>query len=256
MHYCGTTGQRVNNLRAEQNGLHLQTTFLNVFSWMNVIAFWFKFHCKFVPKGPIALLWRHNGHDVVSNHQPNDCLLIRSFRRRSRKMPKLRVTGLCVGNSPETGEFPTQMASNAENVSIWWRHHRQTVSQHWFTYRHQAFTWTNVDQDVWNMALLGHRYRWIVAISSHNSADLKYDRFSFLLGYCRLKPSPGMCLLFTCCVVSISVNTLWLNKNGCHVADYALWFMFFNKNIFSFWWKFLWNLFLRFRLTINQHWFR
>ena len=26
-------------------------------------------------------------------------------------------------NSPETGEFPAQMASNAENVSIWWRHH-------------------------------------------------------------------------------------------------------------------------------------
>ena len=32
-------------------------------------------------------------------------------------------TGLCAGNSPETGEFPAQMASNAENVSIWWRHH-------------------------------------------------------------------------------------------------------------------------------------
>ena len=28
-----------------------------------------------------------------------------------------------VGNSPEAGEFPAQMASNAENVSIWWRHH-------------------------------------------------------------------------------------------------------------------------------------
>ena len=27
------------------------------------------------------------------------------------------------GFSPGTGEFPTQMASNAENVSIWWRHH-------------------------------------------------------------------------------------------------------------------------------------
>ena len=24
---------------------------------------------------------------------------------------------------PGTGEFPAQMASNAENVSIWWRHH-------------------------------------------------------------------------------------------------------------------------------------
>ena len=23
----------------------------------------------------------------------------------------------------ETGEFPAQMASNAEKVSIWWRHH-------------------------------------------------------------------------------------------------------------------------------------
>ena len=27
---------------------------------------------------------------------------------------KLRVTGLCVGNSPVTGEFPAQRASNAE----------------------------------------------------------------------------------------------------------------------------------------------
>ena len=38
----------------------------------------------------------------------------RLFRRRSKKTSKLRVTGLCEGNSPETGEFPTQRASNAE----------------------------------------------------------------------------------------------------------------------------------------------
>ena len=38
------------------------------------------------------------------------------------KTAKLRVTGLCVGNSPEAGEFPAQMVSNAEKVSIWWRH--------------------------------------------------------------------------------------------------------------------------------------
>ena len=36
---------------------------------------------------------------------------------------KPRVTGLSVGNSPVTGEFPAQMASNAENVFIWWRYH-------------------------------------------------------------------------------------------------------------------------------------
>ena len=40
-----------------------------------------------------------------------------------KKKSNLRVTGLCVGNSPVTGEFPTQRASNAENVSIWWFHH-------------------------------------------------------------------------------------------------------------------------------------
>ena len=45
------------------------------------------------------------------------------LRRRSKKTPKLRVTGLCVGNSPVTDEFPAQRASNTENVSIWWRHH-------------------------------------------------------------------------------------------------------------------------------------
>ena len=67
--------------------------------------------------------WRHNESDCVSNYQPHDCLLSRLFRRRSKKTPKLHVTGLCAGNSPGTGEFPAQMASNAENVSIWWRHH-------------------------------------------------------------------------------------------------------------------------------------
>ena len=41
----------------------------------------------------------------------------------AEKTSKHRVTDLCVGNSPVTGEFPAQMASNAENGSIWWRHH-------------------------------------------------------------------------------------------------------------------------------------
>ena len=48
----------------------------------------------------LTLRWRHNEHDGVSNHQPRGCLLNRLFRRRSKKTTKLRVTGLCVGNSP------------------------------------------------------------------------------------------------------------------------------------------------------------
>ena len=47
-----------------------------------------------------SLHWHHNDHDGVSNHQPHGCLLNRLFRRRSKKTLKLRVTGLCVGNSP------------------------------------------------------------------------------------------------------------------------------------------------------------
>ena len=48
----------------------------------------------------VRLRWRHNELDGVSNHQPHICLLNRLFRRRSKKASKLRVTGLCVGNSP------------------------------------------------------------------------------------------------------------------------------------------------------------
>ena len=76
---------------------------------------------------PDPLRWRHDGRDSVSNHQPHDCLLNRLFRRRWKKTSKFRVTGLCAGNSPGTCEFPAQMASNAENVSIWWRHHATAV---------------------------------------------------------------------------------------------------------------------------------
>ena len=48
-----------------------------------------------------TLQWRHNGR---------------------KKTSKLRVTGLCAGNSPVTDEFPAQIASNAKNVPFRWRH--------------------------------------------------------------------------------------------------------------------------------------
>ena len=89
-------------------------------------------------KGPAAVMcqlplgrslrWRHNGQGGVSNHQPRDCLLNRIFRCRSKKTSKLRVTGLCAGNSPGTGEFPAQKTSYAENISISWRHHVRQYS--------------------------------------------------------------------------------------------------------------------------------
>ena len=77
---------------------------------------------------PGTLRWRHNDRDGVPNYQRLDCLLNRLFRRRSKKTSKLRVTGLCEGNSPVAGEFTTQRASNA--VSIWFRHHEAMVMRH------------------------------------------------------------------------------------------------------------------------------
>ena len=75
-------------------------------------------HDVYFLSGFFILQWRHDGCDGVLNHQPRDCLLNRLFGRRSEKTSKLRVTGLCAGNSPVTGEFPAQMASNAENGDV------------------------------------------------------------------------------------------------------------------------------------------
>ena len=39
------------------------------------------------------------------------------FRAQIKETSTFRITGLCAGHSPGTGEFPAQMASNAENAS-------------------------------------------------------------------------------------------------------------------------------------------
>ena len=50
------------------------------------------------------------------------------FRCRSKKTSKLCITGLCVGNPPVTGIFPSHRTRNAENVSIWRCHHVITLT--------------------------------------------------------------------------------------------------------------------------------
>ena len=52
-----------------------------------------------------SLHWRYNELDGFSDHQAHDSLLT-------------RVTELCEGKSPVTGDFPAQKASNVENISI------------------------------------------------------------------------------------------------------------------------------------------
>ena len=66
-----------------------------------------------------SLQWRYNELDGVSNHQPHECLLNRWFRRRSKKTSKLRVTGLCAGNSPVTGPVTRKMFPFDDVIMLW-----------------------------------------------------------------------------------------------------------------------------------------
>ena len=64
-----------------------------------------------------ALQRRQSEGDGVSNKRRPDCLLTSLLRRRSKKRSKFRATGPCEGNPRVTGWFPSQRASNAENIS-------------------------------------------------------------------------------------------------------------------------------------------
>ena len=55
--------------------------------------------------------WRYNEPGGVSNHQPHDCLLNRTQMKENIKVP--HHWHLC-GEVTGAGEFPAQMASNAE----------------------------------------------------------------------------------------------------------------------------------------------
>ena len=83
--------------------------------WLYILCLW---DITYIP-----LQWRHNERNGASNRQRHDCLLSRLFWCRSEKTSKLRLTGLCEGNSPVTGEFRAQRASDAGNIYISWRHY-------------------------------------------------------------------------------------------------------------------------------------
>ena len=59
-----------------------------------------------------SLQWRHNERDGVSNQQPHDCLLNRLFKAQIKENIK----------APRDRWIHHTKASDAENVSIWWRH--------------------------------------------------------------------------------------------------------------------------------------
>ena len=104
-----------------------QRTFSNAFSSTKIIVFWLQCHWNMFARVRFTVI-QHG-------------LFNRLFRRRSKKISKLRVTGLCEENPPVTSGFPSQRASNAENVSIWWRHHAIIPSMS--VYLSESRLWSN-----------------------------------------------------------------------------------------------------------------
>ena len=91
-------------------------------------------------------------------------LLIQPFiQAQIKENTKAPRHWLCEGNSPGTGEFPAQMASNAESASIEWRHHssslRSPILEFW---RHQVLSRNDMENNfrvtgpLWGKTI-GHR---------------------------------------------------------------------------------------------------
>ena len=72
------------------------------YSWYTVYSI--KYAFSFVWLWSYPLQWHHYEHDGIPNHQTHDCLLKCLFKHRSKKTSKLRITGLCEGNSPVNSE--------------------------------------------------------------------------------------------------------------------------------------------------------
>ena len=100
---------------------------------LNLICNWYVFgdYTFKITAISTKVQWVSNQTTTNKIHD-NDVImkLNRLFRCRSKKTSKLHVTSLCVGNSSVTGEFPARRASNAENVSIWWRHYVECDFMH------------------------------------------------------------------------------------------------------------------------------
>ena len=62
--------------------------------------------------------------NVMASQFPAARLFIQAFVQAHIKANiKAQVHWPLCGNTPVTGEYPTQRTSNAENISVWWRQH-------------------------------------------------------------------------------------------------------------------------------------
>ena len=147
--------------------------------------------CTASDPGMWSLQWRHNGRDGISNHQPHHYLFNRLFRHSSKKTSKLRGTCLCAENSPMTGESPAQMASNAKDVSIWWRDPDLCV---W--YAEMLYKWLTWSVFAWEMNITLKTIKHFSVfdyIITHIGYHIEYMPIVYILSVMELMDT-GLCL--------------------------------------------------------------
>ena len=103
---------------------------------------------------------------------------------------------LCAGNSPVTGEFPAQKASNAENVNIWWRHHDlnqcrpRPLTSNGVTRPHELteYNYVTYESNIWSVKItpnpVGRSLRALTLNKESNQCNsVPLKLFLFMLAY-------------------------------------------------------------------------
>ena len=106
-----------------------------------------------------------NDHQDILIHLLLDCLYSSVRRLTSNENQNSASLALCGGNPPVTDGFPSQRASNAESVSIPWRHHEPV---RWCMYMYRLVF------DVWKISSVSFGLPCINARSIHKW-PLLYD---------------------------------------------------------------------------------
>ena len=164
------------------------------------------------------LRWRHNGHHCVSNHRSLGCLFYTLFKPTSKKTSRPALLVLCEENSPLTGEFSSQRTSNAENVSIWWRHNDNHYICVWLP-------WNHVE-----MGCRGDEFSFYhFYMTTENAVHLYWVCYPVLVTVYPKKYAHGFCFAVLCCgyaltdfPISIRLTSLALwQSNDCPSASKA-----------------------------------
>ena len=125
-----------------------------------------------------------------------------------------------------TGEFPAQMVSNAENVSIWWRHHATLVAP-----------WVNAKITMQGRYPQGNLW-------STTLVKLQYV----------ISPSSVRHGILTLLKLICLTHWGWDKMAAIFQTTYSNRFSW--MKMYEFRLTFHWSLFLGVQLTIFQHWFR